>query len=65
MDGYTVVYSYNELFNNSAAGCIITAYDNFNISTMPEKPVLLTTTDQQSGKLGMRGLKSIDVRKAD
>jgi hypothetical protein len=65
MDGFTAVYSYNELFN-AAAGCIyvLTAYDNVTISNMPERPVVLITGDYKSGKLFMRGMTGIDVRLA-
>jgi hypothetical protein len=65
MDGYTAVYSYNELFNAANNVFIVTAYDHFDLNTMPEKPVTLSLARQGSGRLGMRGLKSIDVRKAE
>ena len=65
MDGYAVVYSYNELFKDSPEIFVVTAYDNFDLSTMPEKPMLLIMTDTAAGKIGMRGLKSIEVKKAE
>ena len=66
MDGYKVVFSYNEIFNNSSTAVfIITAYDNIDLKSMPERPILLATTSAAAGRLGMRGLKSIEIKKAE
>ena len=65
VDGFTVVYSYNELFNAPAGSIyILTAYDAVTLSNMPEKPILLITGDYKTGRLFVRGLTSIDVRLA-
>jgi len=65
VDGFTVVYSYNELFNAAAGGIyVLTAHDNITIKNMPERPVILITGDNKSGKLFMRGMTAIDVRMA-
>jgi len=42
MDGYAVVYSYNELFSNTPGIFIVTAYDDYNLGNMPEKPMILS-----------------------
>ncbi|MEO8769217.1 MAG: hypothetical protein ABI402_04015 [Ferruginibacter sp.] len=65
IDGYTAVYSYNELFNDDAKIFIVTAYDDLNLKTMPEKPMLLFMSAPATGKIGMRGLKSIEVKKVE
>ena len=66
MDEYTVVYSWNELFNNrKPAVFIITRYDDVDLKTMPERPMLLNLTDSVSGKIGLRGLKTIGIHKAE
>ena len=64
MDGYTAVFSYNEMFNNTAATIfIVKAHDNINLDKMEERPILLMITNAGSAKLGMRGLKSIEIKK--
>ena len=65
MDGYTVVYSYNELFTDDTKIFIVTAYDGLDLKSMPEKPMLLIMTGSATGKIGMRGIKSIEVKKAE
>ncbi|MFT3911765.1 MAG: hypothetical protein QM737_20240 [Ferruginibacter sp.] len=65
MDGYSVVYSFNELFKDSPEIFVVTAYDDLNMTNMPEKPIILTLTGTATGRMGMRGLKSIEVKKAE
>jgi hypothetical protein len=65
-DGYTIVYSWNELFNSEAGKniFIVTQHDGVNIDAMPDRPMLLIMQDSKSGRPGIKELCSIQVLQA-
>lgn len=66
-DGYHVVFSWNELFNNPAGESVffILERDGQPIDALDDSIALLATTDVQTGRRYVKGLKTIAVRRAD
>lgn len=65
-DGYTVVYSWNELFNSpNGDNCyLITEKDGKKLSDMPDRLLVLTPTDFKTGRRHIKGLQRIVVSRA-
>ena len=65
-DGYTVVYSWNELFNGNAGKNIylITAHDGVGLEAMDERPILLVMGNASSGRISLKGTAVIEVMNA-
>lgn len=62
-DGYTVVYSWNELFNSPTGdNCfLITEKEGQWLGEMPERLLVITTTDFKTGRRHIKGLSQIVV----
>ena len=65
-DGYTVVYSWNELFNSPTGdNCFfITAKDGKKLAEMPDRILMLTPTDVRTGRRNIKSLSRIVVARA-
>lgn len=66
-DGYTVVYSFNEIYNTETGNnmYIVTERDGKNIREMYNRILLLTTSDIKAGRRNIKGLARIVVCKAE
>ena len=66
-DGYTVVYSYNEIFNTDTGMhmYLVTEIDGKDIATLEKRMLLLTTNDIKSGRRNIKGLSRIVVCQAE
>ncbi|HKR06871.1 MAG TPA: hypothetical protein VJY62_19705 [Bacteroidia bacterium] len=66
-DGYTIVYSFNEIYNTETGNnmYIVTEKDGKVISEMENRILLLTTSDIKTGKRNIKGLANIIVCKAE
>lgn len=65
-DGYTVVYSWNELFNSpNGENCyLIVEKDGKKLSEMPERMLVISPTDFRTGRRHIKGLNKIVVSRA-
>ncbi len=66
-DGYTVVYSWNELFNTAVgdAAYIVTEKEGKPASAMEEAVLMISPKDFKTGRRHVKALASIDVRHAE
>ncbi len=66
-DGYTVVYSWNELFNTATgnAAFIVTGKDGMSVAQMPDAILMISSADFKTGRRYIKGLAAIDVKRAD
>ncbi len=64
-DNYKVVFSWNELFNNPLGDqvYIITELDGKKITEMPDRILLATLSDHQTGRRYIKGLQKIEVKR--
>lgn len=62
-DGYQVVYSWNELFNSPIGEDVyfITGREGLAWNQMPERLLVLTPKDTQTGRRHIKGLQTIEV----
>ncbi|MEP7167844.1 MAG: molybdopterin-binding protein [Bacteroidota bacterium] len=62
-DGYTIVYSFNEIYNTETGNnmYIVTEKDGKDVSEMENRILLLTTSDIKTGKRNIKGLANIVV----
>ncbi len=62
-DGYKVVFSWNEIFNSETGKnlYIVTERDGKSFGEMGDKLLLLTTSDQMTGRRMVKGLSKITV----
>ena len=65
-DGYKVVYSWNEIFNAETGNhlFLITQKNGFTIKNMPDRMLILTTSDFKTGRRHIKGLNSIIVKRS-
>ncbi|MBS1545371.1 MAG: molybdopterin-binding protein [Bacteroidetes bacterium] len=65
VDGYSVVFSWNELFNNPAGESIyiVTEKNGQSVDKMPDAILLLSPKDFKTGRRHVKSLESIDVRR--
>ncbi len=65
-DGYTVVFSWNELFNTETGNSVfvVVETDGKSQQTAPEKILLISTKDFKTGRRHIKGLQSIEVKRA-
>lgn len=63
-DGYKVVFSWNEIFNNTAGDhfYIITDINGKKLKDQAQRIIFLATSDLKIGRRYIKGLKTIDVR---
>lgn len=66
-DGYSNVYSWNELFNTPVGEkvYIITEQNSTSISAMSERILVMSLADKNSGSRHLKGLQKIEVKKPD
>jgi len=66
-DGYKVVYSWNEIFNDPTGDHIylVTEKENIPISTMEDRILIITTSDFKTGQRHIKGLDKILVGRVD
>lgn len=66
-DGYTVVYSFNEIYNTETGNhlYLVTEMDGQAMEKMENRILLLTTTDLKSGTRNIKGLARIIVCQAE
>ena len=64
-DGYSVVVSWNELFNTEIGNTfyIVTEANNQSQKDAPEKILLIATKDFKTGRRHIKGLQNIDVKR--
>lgn len=65
-DGYTVVFSWNEIFNSPIGEkiYIVTVKDGIVLKNMTERLLLITPTDLNTGRRYVKGLSEIQVKRA-
>ena len=65
-DGYTVVYSWNEIFNAATGdhAFIVTEKNGKRINEMSDAILMICPTDIATGRRHVKSLASIDVRRA-
>lgn len=65
-DGYTVVFSWNELFNTPIGNnlFVITEKDGKKLPDMSERILVVSTSDLQIGRRYIKGLSQIQVSQA-
>ena len=65
-DGYTVVYSWNELFNTGVgdAAYIVTEKDGKSASSMDDAVLMISPKDFKTGRRHVKSLTTIEVRRA-
>lgn len=66
-DGYKVVCSWNEIYNTSVGDSfyIITGMENKKLKDMDQRIVFLSTADLKTGRRYIKGLKTIEVHRAN
>ncbi|MDN6280901.1 MAG: hypothetical protein L0J45_07840 [Psychroflexus sp.] len=67
IDGYKVIYSWNEIFNSPTGDhlYIITARDDKKLRSMNDRILVLTPSDFKTGRRHIKGLSEIVVSRAD
>jgi hypothetical protein len=62
-DGYSVVYSWNEIFNTPTGDnlYLIVEKEGKKLAEMPDRILVLTTTDFKTGRRNVKGLSKILV----
>lgn len=66
-DGYKVVYSWNEIFNNPVGNHLyfITDRDGKNLKDMSDRLLVLTTNDFQTGRRHIKDIDKIVIKRVD
>jgi hypothetical protein len=64
-DGYTVVYSWNELFNTAIGDGVflVTEREGQSAGALKDSMMMLSTADVRTGRRHVKGLASIEVRR--
>lgn len=64
-DGYSVVISWNELFNSQSGNSflLVLEADNKPQGEVPERILLIATKDLMTGRRHVKGLKSIEIKR--
>lgn len=64
-DGYSVVISWNELFNSELSNSFIVVLETDNLSQKEagERILLISTKDLMTGRRHVKGLKSIEIKR--
>jgi len=64
-DGYSVVVSWNELFNTEIGNSfyIVTEANNQKQKDAPEKILLIATKDFKTGRRHIKGLQNIEIKR--
>jgi hypothetical protein len=64
-DDYTVVYSWNEIFNTDTGKTlfVVTEADGQSYAESKERILLITTKDYKTGRRHVKGLSSIEIKR--
>jgi hypothetical protein len=64
-DGYSVVFSWNEIFNNESGQFIfiVTEADGKSLAEGSERILLISTKDYKTGRRHIKGLTSIEIKR--
>src|SRR6478609_1632115 len=64
-DGYSVVYSWNEIFNTEIGKSIfvITEADNKKLTESSDRILIICTSDFKTGRRHLKGLESIEIKR--
>lgn len=65
-DGYTIVYSWNEIFNNPAGESIylITSKDGATAKDLEESILMLSPRDYKTGRRYLKSLTEVQIKRA-
>lgn len=65
-DGYTITYSWNEVFNNPSGESIylITSKEDIKASDMEESILMFSPRDYKTGRRYLKSLTSIEIKRA-
>lgn len=65
-DGYTIVYSWNEIFNNPAGESIylITSKEGVVAKDMEESILMISPRDYMTGRRYLKGLSEVQIKRA-
>jgi hypothetical protein len=66
-DGYTIVYSWNEVFNNPAGESIylVTSKDGVPATELEESILMISPRDYKTGRRYLKGLTKIEIKRAN
>jgi hypothetical protein len=66
-DGYTIVYSWNEVFNNPAGESIylVTSKDGVPATELEESILIISPRDYKTGRRYLKGLTKIEIKRAN
>lgn len=66
-DGYKVVFSWNEIYNSDVGNNLffITAMEEKKLHALDQRIMFVSTTDLITGRRFIKGLASIEIRRAD
>lgn len=66
-DGYTIVYSWNEVFNNPAGESIylVTSKEGVAAADLEESILMITPRDYKTGRRYLKGLTKIEIKRAN
>ncbi|MEI7587703.1 hypothetical protein [Runella sp.] len=66
-DGYKVVYSWNEIFNNPIGGAIylIVERDGLGLDKIEDRISVFSKTDDKTGRRYVKGLSKVVVKRAE
>ncbi|GIL24317.1 MAG: hypothetical protein BroJett042_28300 [Bacteroidota bacterium] len=65
-DGYTIVYSWNEIFNNPAGEAIylITSNNGVAAGNLEESILMISPRDYKTGRRYLKGLAEVQIKRA-
>ncbi|MFN8275709.1 MAG: molybdopterin-binding protein [Flavobacteriaceae bacterium] len=65
-DGYKVVFSWNEIYNNPSGNgfYFVTEINHKSLKELPQRILLLAQDDEQTGRRYIKSLEKIEVRRA-
>jgi len=66
-DGYKVVFSWNEIYNNPSGNgfYFVTEMNQKSLKELPQRILLLAQDDEQTGRRYIKSLEKIEVRRAE
>lgn len=66
-DGYIIVYSWNEVFNNPAGESIylVTSKEGVPATDLEESILMITPRDYKTGRRYLKGLSKVEIKRAN
>ncbi|MCW5911833.1 MAG: hypothetical protein KIT62_12200 [Cyclobacteriaceae bacterium] len=66
-DDYTIIYSWNELFNNPAGESVylVTSKDGVAAKDLDESILMISPRDYKTGRRYLKGLAAVEIRRAE